>query len=315
MFIDHVTIDLEAGKGGDGVVSFRREARVPRGGPDGGDGGKGGDVILEADPQLYTLLDFRYRRLYRAGRGRHGAGSDRTGRSGDDLVLRVPPGTVVKDAASGEVLGELVEPEERLTVACGGRGGRGNARFATATNQARSVELELKLIADVGLVGEPNAGKSTLLAALSAATPKVADYPFTTLTPNLGVAEPGPGRSFVIADIPGVIEGAHQGKGLGLRFLRHLERTRTLCFLVPADDPGPQESYDRLRAELYGYSPELARKPHCLVISKRDLVPPEWRPPPIVTAGAWGVFAVSAVTRGGLRELLGALGEATDPCP
>jgi len=318
-FIDRVTIEVAGGVGGSGAEAFRRESGVPRGGPSGGDGGRGGDVVLEADAQLSTLLDFSYRHQYTAERGQHGEGSNRTGRSGADLVLRVPPGTVARDLGTGEVLGELLEHGQRLVVARGGRGGRGNARFATATNQAprrwdpgeegkaRTVELELKLIADVGLVGEPNAGKSTLLSSVSEARPKVADYPFTTLSPNLGAVRLPDFRSFMLADIPGIIEGAHEGKGLGLQFLRHLERTRTLAFLVPVDSPDPQAEYDLLRQEIASHSQALARVPHCLVLSKADLLPPGEGAPPLVTSGAWGTFVVSAVSRRGLAELLEAL--------
>jgi GTP-binding protein len=292
---------------------------VPRGGPSGGDGGRGGDVVLEVDPQLSTLLDLRYQRHYHAPRGQHGEGANRTGRSGEDLIVKVPPGTVAKDADSGSVLGELLEAGQRLVVARGGRGGRGNARFATATEQAprrwepgeegeeRRLELELKLIADVGLVGEPNAGKSTLLAAVTSARPKVADYPFTTIAPNLGVVGLKGYRSFVVADIPGIIEGAHEGRGLGHRFLRHIERTRTLAILVPADSPDSQAEYDTLRAELEAYSRELAGIPHCVVITKRDLLPADQRPTAIRADSAWAVFTVSAVTGAGLDQLLEAL--------
>lgn len=319
MFLDQATIELRAGDGGSGEMSFRRETGVPHGGPNGGDGGRGGDVRFRADPQLGTLLDYRYRQHYRAERGQRGEGSNRTGRSGEDLVLRVPPGTTLRDADTGEWLGELLGPGDELVAARGGRGGRGNARFATSTNQAprradegeegeeRRVELELKLIADVGLVGEPNAGKSTLLAATSAATPKVADYPFTTLTPNLGVVRLSEGRSFVMADIPGIIEGAHEGKGLGLQFLRHIERTRTLAFLIPADALEPQEEYERLRREVDRHSGDLAAKPHCVVFSKADLLPPDWEPPRIEAPEAWGSFVASAATRQGIPELLEAL--------
>lgn len=319
MFVDEATIHVVAGTGGSGAEAFRREMGVPRGGPSGGDGGRGGDVILIADPQLATLLDYRYLQHYRAERGQHGQGKNRTGRDGADLELRVPVGTVVRAADTGDVLGEIVEAGERLIVAKGGRGGRGNAAFATSTNRAprkwepgregeeRNIALELKLIADVGLVGEPNAGKSTLLAAISAATPKVADYPFTTLTPNLGVVQLSDHRTFVVADIPGIIEGAHEGKGLGLRFLRHIERTRTLAFLVPADAPDPQDTFAQLRAEIESYSPELADKPHCVVITKTDLLAPDETPPAIDAAGAWSAFAVSAVARRNLDSLLEAL--------
>jgi GTPase len=319
MFIDQVTIRVEGGVGGSGADSFRRESFVPRGGPDGGDGGRGGSVILEADDQLSTLMDFRYLAEYRGERGQHGTGSNKTGRSGEDLVLRVPPGTVVRDTETGEVLGELLEAGERLVVAKGGRGGRGNARFATATNQAprrwepgeegeaRGVELTLKLIADVGLVGEPNAGKSTFLSAVSEARPKVADYPFTTLKPNLGVVKLPDFRSFVVADIPGIIEGAAEGKGLGHQFLRHIERTRSLAILVPVDDPDPGATVERLVGELARYSPELARRPRCVVLTKTDLLGPDDPVPDLEAPDAWGVFAVSAVARRDLDGLLEAL--------
>jgi len=321
MFLDHAVIEVASGRGGEGAVSFRRAAFLPLGGPDGGDGGKGGDVVLEVDPQLSTLLDFRYRQTYRAPHGKNGSSQNKTGRSGEDLLLRVPPGTVVLDADGREVLGELVEPGDRLVVAAGGRGGRGNSRFATATNQApryaqpgeegeeRRIELELKLIADVGLVGEPNAGKSTFLASVSAATPRVADYPFTTLTPNLGVVQLSDGRSFVVADIPGIIEGAHEGRGLGHQFLRHIERTRTLALLIPADEPDPQQTYDQLRSELRSYSAELAEKPFCVVFTKGDLLPADWPETKVNAPEAWGQFTISSVARQGLTRVLEALWE------
>ena len=319
MFVDRAVIEVVAGTGGSGAEAFRREKGVPRGGPAGGDGGKGGDVVLEVDVQLATLLDYSYRRHYRAERGRHGEGKNRTGRAGEDLILKVPPGTVATDADTGEFLGELLLPGERVVVARGGRGGRGNARFATSTSQAprrwepgeegeeRRVRLQLKLIADVGLVGEPNAGKSTLLATVTRARPKVADYPFTTLEPNLGVVEMSGYRSFILADIPGIIEGAHEGRGLGHQFLRHIERTRTLALLVPVDAPNPQAEYEGLRSELEAYSKVLAETPHCLVLTKIDLLP-EGAPLPAVEApDAWGAFAVSSAARRGLSELLEAL--------
>ena len=319
MFIDRAVIDVYGGIGGSGAEAFRREKGVPRGGPSGGDGGDGGDVVLTVDPNLSTLADFSYKQHYRAERGQHGEGKNRTGRDGEDLVLPVPPGTVVRDADSGELLGELLESDDRMVVARGGRGGRGNARFATATRQAptrwepgeegeeRRIELELKLIADVGLVGEPNAGKSTLLSTISHARPKIADYPFTTLEPNLGVVQISDFRSFVVADIPGIIEGAHEGKGLGHQFLRHVERTRTLALMVPVDSDDPQGEYDLLRDELAGHSEALARIPHCLVLSKADLLPADADPPEIHAPGAWGTFLVSAVSRRGLDDLLEAL--------
>lgn len=319
MFIDQAEIEVEAGTGGSGAEAFRREMAVPFGGPSGGDGGRGGHVILRADPNLATLMDFRYRQHYRAERGQHGQGKNRTGRDGRDMELRVPIGTVVRDVETGQVLGELVEPDQTLIVARGGRGGRGNAAFATPTRQAprrwepgeegerRRIALELKLIADVGLVGQPNAGKSTLLTAVSAATPKVADYPFTTLSPNLGVVELSERRTFVVADIPGIIEGAHEGRGLGLRFLRHIERTRTLAYLIPVDAADAQAEYGLLRNELAAYSAELAAKPHCVLLTKLDLLGPDAAVPVLDAPEAWGVFEVSAATRRGLAELLEAL--------
>ena len=273
-------------------------------------------MVLEADGQLTTLLDYSYRRHYQADRGQHGEGSNKTGRSGADLVLKVPPGTVVRDADTREVLGELLEPDARLVVARGGRGGRGNARFATPTHQAprrwepgeegeaRSLELELKLIADVGLVGEPNAGKSTLLASISSARPKVAAYPFTTLAPNLGVVGLSDFRSLSIADIPGIIEGAHEGKGLGHRFLRHVERTRVLAHLVPVVSTDAQAEYDLLRQELGRYSQALVRIPHCLVLTKSDLLGPDESAPEVRAPDAWGTYVISSVTRAGVPRLV-----------
>jgi len=319
MFVDRAVIHVQGGVGGSGSEAFRREKGVPRGGPAGGDGGDGGDVILVADPQLTTLLDLTRRQHYKAERGQHGEGSNKTGRSGGDTEIRVPLGTMAWDADSGEFLGELLSREERLIVAKGGRGGRGNARFASPTRQAprhwepgaegeeRRIELELKLIADVGLVGQPNAGKSTLLKSVSKALPKVADYPFTTLTPNLGVVALPDFRTFVLADIPGIIEGAHEGRGLGLQFLRHIERTRTLAFLVPLDTTAPQEEYDQLRQEIRSHSEELARTPHCLVLTKADLLGPQDEPPTVLAPEAWGTFTISAVTRKGVAGLLEAL--------
>ena len=316
MFLDYAEIQVKAGDGGPGASSFRRESFAPRGGPDGGDGGRGGDVVLRADGQMTTLMDYRYRQQYAAPNGKKGEGTNSTGKSGDDLVLRVPPGTVIRDVESGDTLGELVEDGQELIIAEGGRGGWGNARFATSTNQAprradagipgveRRVALELKLIADVGLVGEPNAGKSTFLSSISAATPKVADYPFTTLTPNLGVVQLTGHRTFVVADIPGIIEGAHEGKGLGHQFLRHIERTRTLALMIPSDALEPQEEYDRLVEELRAYSEELAAKPHVVVFTKADLLPPEWPEPRVAAPGAWGQFTISSVARRGLDALL-----------
>lgn len=323
MFLDHATIEVKAGAGGAGAVSFRRESYVPHGGPDGGNGGDGGDVVLKVDRQMSTLLDYRYRQHYKADSGGHGQGQNRTGRSGETLVLSVPPGTTVSDADTGEMLAELIDDDASVVVAQGGRGGRGNSQFATSTNQAprhaqpgeegeeRRIALELKLIADVGLVGEPNAGKSTLLAAVSRATPKIADYPFTTLTPNLGVVQLSGSRSFVMADIPGIIEGAHEGKGLGHEFLRHIERTRTLALVLPADALEPQAEYEALRVELRNYSSELAEKPHCVVFSKADLLPPDWPAPRVEAPDAWGQFLISSVAHRGLDDFLEGLWKAT----
>ena len=283
MLIDRVVVRVVGGAGGSGASSFARFKYKPKGGPDGGDGGHGGSVYLQADPNLATLLDYRYRTVWQADRGEHGKGKTQTGRSASDIYLPVPLGTVVRDVSSGELIGEVVESGEALLVAKGGRGGRGNARFATSTHQAprewepgeegqdRHIELVLKLIADVGLLGEPNAGKSTLLSVVSAARPKIADYPFTTLEPNLGVVGLPGNRSFVMADIPGIIEGAHEGKGLGLRFLQHVERTRVLALLVPLDAQDPQARYDKLRNEIQRYSPALTeKKPSGVLVPVRN---------------------------------------------
>jgi GTP-binding protein len=314
-FIDRVRIRVKAGNGGSGISSFRREKFVPLGGPDGGDGGKGGSVLVRADANLATLLDYTYRDNWDAESGDHGSGANRSGRSGDDVILPVPPGTIIRDAQTNEIVGEVLESGATMVVARGGRGGKGNAFFATSTHQApreyqpgeegeqRYLELELRLIADIGLVGQPNAGKSTLLSVISAARPKIADYPFTTLSPNLGVVQLSDGRTFVVADIPGIIEGAHEGKGLGFQFLRHIERTRVLAFMVPIDAMDWQREYDQLRAEVAAYSPELARKPHCVVFTKMDLLG-EDIPPPIEAPDAFGVFAISSVARLALDELV-----------
>ena len=314
MFIDRVVVKVEAGTGGSGASSFRREKFVPMGGPDGGDGGRGGDVVVRGDSNLATLLDFTYRDFWQAERGEHGMGSNKTGRSGAGVVLPVPPGTVIRDADSGEFVGEILENGDEILVARGGRGGRGNAAFVSSTHQAprewqtgeegerRNLELELKLIADVGLVGQPNAGKSTLLSVISAARPKIADYPFTTLAPNLGVVQLSDHRTFVAADIPGIIEGAHEGRGLGLQFLRHIERTRVLAFLIPVDSMDWQAEYDTLRREVRSYSAELASKPHAVVFTKMDLMG-ELEPPPLEASEAFATFAISAANREGLDDL------------
>lgn len=315
MFIDRAIVKVTAGTGGSGASSFARFKYKPKGGPDGGDGGRGGSIYVEGDANLATLLDYRYRTQWKAERGEHGKGKTQTGASAPDVAMPVPPGTEVRDADSGELIGEVLAAGQRLLVARGGRGGRGNARFATATHQAprewepgeegqeRSIELVLKLLADVGLVGEPNAGKSTLLSVISAARPRIADYPFTTLEPNLGVVGLGQGRSYVVADIPGIIEGAHEGKGLGLQFLQHVERTRVLAFLVPLDAEDPQAVLDRLRNEVRQYSAELYRKPFVVVLSKADLLPSDATPPAIHAPEAAWVSAVSAASNAGIGQL------------
>ena len=317
MFVDRVVVNAKAGSGGSGIVSFRREKFIPMGGPDGGDGGRGGDVIVVGDSNLATLLDYTYRDSWQATAGDHGSGANKTGRSGEDVIMPVPVGTVIRDLDTEERLGEVLENGDRLIVARGGRGGKGNAYFTSSTHQSpreyqpgedgetRRLELELKLIADVGLVGQPNAGKSTLLSVVSAARPKIADYPFTTLAPNLGVVQLSDHRTFVVADIPGIIEGAHEGKGLGLQFLRHIERTRLLALLIPIDALDWQAEYDQLRAELASYSEALAAKPHCVVFTKLDLLGEEYTPP-IDAPNAFGIFSISAANRDGLEALLAA---------
>ena len=326
-FVDEAAITVEAGAGGNGCLSFRREKYIPRGGPNGGDGGDGGDVVLCADPSLNTLVDFRFRRRFRAERGRHGQGRDRTGRNGADLRIQVPAGTVVIAADSGDALGELTAAGDEMVVARGGRHGLGNARFKSSTNRAprrttdgssgesRELRLELRLLADAGLVGMPNSGKSTLIRAVSAARPKVADYPFTTLVPNLGVVRRGPGRSFVMADIPGLIEGASGGAGLGIRFLRHLSRNRVLLHLVDVaavhGDADPIDQVRVIERELAAFDPELARRERWLVPAKLDLIPPSDRAGAVaalVEELGWDapVYPISALTREGTD----ALGEA-----
>jgi GTP-binding protein len=317
MFIDRVVVRVKAGDGGSGITSFRREKFVPMGGPDGGDGGRGGDIVIVGDSNLSTLLDYTYRDSWTAPNGDHGSGSNRSGRSGGDVVMPVPVGTIVKDLETSELLGEVLEHGDRIVVAHGGRGGKGNSFFVTSTHQSpreyqpgedgesRTLELELKLIADVGLVGQPNAGKSTLLSVISAAHPKIGDYPFTTLSPNLGVVQLSDDRTFVVADLPGIIEGAHEGRGLGLQFLRHIERTRVLAFLIPIDAIDWQSEYDQLRSEVESYSLELAQKPHCVVFTKMDLLGDD-TVPPIDAPDAFAVLSISAAARQGLERLLAA---------
>jgi GTP-binding protein len=333
MFLDEAVIKLQSGSGGDGCVSFRREKFIPRGGPDGGNGGRGGSIYLEASRDLSTLLDIGRRRLYRAESGRPGRGKNASGRNGKDLIIRVPLGTVVREVTpgteprQGRLLFDLVEEGQRVRVARGGRGGRGNTHFATATHQVprtaekgepgeeKLIYLELKLMADVGLIGLPNAGKSTLLSRLSAAHPKIADYPFTTLKPNLGIVELGNYERLVFADIPGLIEGAHLGHGLGIEFLRHIERTRVLVHLVSAEEPEPdglEQDYRMVDAELASYSELLARKPRLVSLTKIDLLPPEERARRAGELAArlgMPVLPISAVTGEGIEALIAATAE------
>jgi len=316
MMIDHARIHAIAGNGGRGCISFRREKYVPKGGPDGGDGGLGGSVYLEVDPRIRTLLDCRERPRYRADSGRGGSGNNRTGKNGQDLVVRVPPGTVVRDFETGELLADLVQPGDRFLAGRGGKGGRGNARFATSTNQAprraddgmpgeeRVLALELKLIADVGFVGMPNAGKSTLLARITRARPKVAAYPFTTLEPNLGIVVLDPERQFVACDVPGLIENAHEGRGLGLQFLRHIERCRVLLFLVDVSSESPAQDLEILERELVLHQPELATRARVVALTKADLLPPEEHAGAAARAGVPDARLISAHTGEGIEALI-----------
>ncbi len=284
MFIDYAEIEVHSGKGGDGAVTFRREKYVPKGGPSGGNGGEGGSVIIKASNNLSTLLDFRYKKIYKAGKGNPGGSSLKDGKNGSDIVIKVPIGSIIKDAETGKLLFDLDEDGKEIIIAKGGKGGKGNSNFATPTNQTprfaedgkpgeeKKLILELKLIADVGLVGFPNAGKSTLISKISAAKPKIADYPFTTLEPNLGIVRYKEFESFTVADIPGIIEGAHEGKGLGLKFLRHIERTRILLFLIDITSEDYQENYNILLNELKSYSKKLASKTKIVSLSKADLL-------------------------------------------
>jgi GTP-binding protein len=320
MFIDEATIKVKAGDGGHGCIAFRREKFVPRGGPSGGDGGNGGSIYLIADPHANTLLKFRFNRLFRADRGRHGEGSNRHGHNGGDTEVPVPLGTMVYDGNTGELLHDFVEAGERVMIAEGGRGGHGNAHFATATNRApqraqdgrpgveKDLRLELKLLADVGLVGYPNVGKSTLISRISAARPKIAAYPFTTLEPNLGVVSLDQDRTFVVADIPGLIAGAHLGHGLGIQFLRHIERTRILLHLIdisPMTEGDPVEAFLAISQELAEHNPDLPRKPTIVVATKMDIADPK----KVRKLERWcgqkqmEVIKISAVTGEGLEEL------------
>ncbi|MFC1555128.1 GTPase ObgE [candidate division KSB1 bacterium] len=312
MFIDETEIEVIAGVGGSGCMSFHREKFVSKGGPNGGDGGKGGSVIFIGDSCLHTLMDSRYNRIYRAKRGQHGMGSNKTGKNGDDKLVKVPLGTVVIDIDEDQVIGEIVKDEQKLVVAKGGRGGRGNTRFASPTNQAprewetggegehRKIRLELKLLADIGLVGFPNAGKSTLISTISAAKPKIADYPFTTLIPNLGIIKCHEFHSFVMADIPGLIEGSHEGKGLGDRFLKHIERTKGLLFLIDIFEDDYLETYKKLCFEIEQFNKRILKRPHLIIITKNDAFPEAEIPEEL---DGIPVISISSVQNTGLREL------------
>lgn len=331
MFIDEVKIRVKAGDGGNGCLAFRREKYVPRGGPSGGDGGHGGDVILYASEHYNTLLHFRFNPEHKAERGRHGEGSNRTGRDGASVELPVPVGTIAYDAETGDLLHDFTQPEERFLVARGGRGGRGNARFATSTHQAptehepgkpgeeRHLRLELKLLADVGLVGFPNAGKSTLISRISAAHPKIADYPFTTLEPHLGVVRLDDLRSFVVADIPGLIEGAHRGEGLGHDFLRHIQRTRVLIHLLDGLAEAPLLDLAQINTELALFDPALGDKPQIVVLNKMDLpeVQEKWDAlkKQLKAKGYQNLYSISAITKQGLQPVLYRAAELLEELP
>ncbi len=327
-FFDEALITVQSGDGGRGCVSFRREKFIPRGGPDGGDGGRGGDVILKSTSQRRTLYPFRFKREFRAKNGSHGRGRQKTGKNGEDLIIEIPPGTLIKDAGTNALLKDFTQPDDAFVIAKGGRGGQGNHRFKSSTHRAPrfaqpgepgqflKLKLELKLIADVGLIGLPNVGKSTLLGAISSATPKIADYPFTTLTPNLGVVHTERGEPFVVADIPGLIEGAHNGAGLGIRFLRHIERTHILVHLIDisaVDTQNPLAGYETINGELAGYSPKLAEKPQILVLNKMDL-PGAKQAAKTLKAKFKGreVISISALTRKGVDKMISKIVDRLD---
>jgi GTP-binding protein len=320
-FIDEVTITVQGGHGGKGCVSFRREKFIPKGGPDGGDGGDGGDVILKVNPNLSTLFDIRPRKWYRAGSGVFGKGKRMHGKRGQTCIIEVPPGTLVVDLDQNTLLGDLAGKDDELVVARGGRGGKGNSRFATSTNQTpdfaqpgipgeeRTLQLQLKLLADVGLVGFPNAGKSTLLSRISAARPKIADYPFTTLIPQLGIVKTGEYSSIVVADIPGLIEGAHQGKGLGDRFLRHVERTNLLVFLIDACEENPGASYQKLNDELRLFHESFSEKKRLIGLTKIDLLTEDQVDKLPGKIDGWRCYPISSVTGAGIQNLVREMGK------
>ncbi len=318
-FIDEAIITVQSGDGGRGCVSFRREKFIPRGGPDGGDGGKGGDVVFITTSRKRTLYQFRFQKHFKAKNGTHGQGKQKTGKTGQDLVIELPPGTLITDTETGQIIKDLIEPGERLVLAKGGRGGQGNARFKTSTNRSprfaqpgepgetKKVKLELKLLADVGIIGLPNAGKSTLITTVSSARPKIGDYPFTTLTPSLGVVETDRGEPFVVADIPGLVKGAHKGTGLGTRFLRHIERTRILVHLVDVsaiDSDDPLHDYNTINKELAKYNQKLSEKPQIVVLNKIDL-PDTRKAAKTFQSAAKGkkVTLISALTGKGVDDL------------
>ncbi len=327
-FIDEAIITVASGDGGGGCVSFRREKYIPRGGPDGGDGGKGGDVVLISTSHRRTLFPFQLKRQYKAPKGAHGQGRQKTGKNGKDLIIELPPGTLVKDADTGEILQDFTAVGDSYIVAKGGRGGLGNTRFKTSTNRAprfaqpgeagqnRRLKLELKLLADVGIIGLPNAGKSTLISKISSATPKIGNYPFTTLIPTLGVVESGWGEPFVVADIPGLIEGAHQGAGLGTQFLRHIERTRILIHLIDAatiDRGHPLDHLKTVNRELESFNPQLTQKPQIVALNKMDL--PGAREAADAFAGALDaapVILISAINKKGIKQLISRIIELLD---
>lgn len=322
MFIDYAVIEINSGKGGDGAVTFRREKYVPKGGPSGGNGGKGGDIIIEAHHNLATLLDLRYKKNYKANNGEIGGNSLKDGKNGNDIIIKVPVGTVVKDFETNKIIFDLNKDRKKVVAAKGGKGGKGNSNFATPTNQApryaeqgkegekRKIILELKLIADVGLVGFPNAGKSTFISVISAAKPKIADYPFTTLEPNLGIVKYKNFQSFTVADIPGIIEGAHEGKGLGHKFLRHIERTKILLFLIDITSENYKKDYEILNKELINYSKELTGKKKIIALSKADLLEEKElnkKKKTIFNGYNSKVHIISSISKYGVDELLDSL--------